>query len=164
MENGADIYSNDETSIQLATEKGKLETVKYIFNIYKNENKNVTDTIIDKNLLTLAAKSGCLELAEYLLTEIDVDLNHETLQYIINCAFESAISCKNLETVKYLIKCGANIRFEDHYTLKRVLEKSNIDVINFFIEYYNDDIMNSEYIQKIFVNALKMHSRKGKYD
>ncbi|AEQ32963.1 ankyrin repeat protein [Megavirus chiliensis] len=164
IENGANVYSNNQMPIQLATEKGRLETVKYIFNIYKHENKNISDTIIDKKLLILAIKSGCFELVEYLLTEIDANLNREVFQCVINLAFESAASCRNLEIVKHLIKLGADIRFNNYHTLKKSLEKSNINVINFIIEYYNEDILNDEYVQKIFIQAFKMYLIKGKFD
>ncbi len=164
IENGANVYSNNDMSIQLAIEKGRLETVKYIFNIYKNENKNISDTIIDKKLLILAIKSGCLELVEYILTEIDVNIDHQVLQHVINIAFESIASCRNLEIVKHLIKLGADIRFNNYHTLKKVLEKSNINVINFIIEYYNEDILNDEYVQKIFIQSFKMYLIKGKFD
>ncbi|AVG46654.1 ankyrin repeat protein [Acanthamoeba polyphaga mimivirus] len=164
IENGADIYSSDEISIRLAIEKGRLETVKYIFSIYKNENKNISDTIIEKKLLMLAIKSGCFELVEYLLTEIDVNIDRQVLQQVINIAFESIAFCRNLEIVKHLIELGADIRFNNYQTLKKVLEKSNINVINFIIEYYNDNILNDQYVQKIFIQTFKTHLKKGKFD
>jgi len=76
--------------------------------------------------LKLAAQLGHLEIVTYLISN-ELDARDLGLDRIL----ERAVNGNNLETVKYLVSVGANVRFENDWVLRWASYKGYDEVANF---------------------------------
>jgi ankyrin repeat protein len=129
------VLQNDlDKGLSLASEKGHLEVVKYLF-------ENGAD-IHAKNdeALIWASMNGHLEVVKFLVKNgADIHSNEdEALIY--------ASTKGHLNIVKYLIGNGANIHVHDDYPLRLASSNGNLDFVKYLVEngadiYYNDEAL-----------------------
>jgi len=118
-ERGIDITANNNYAIQLASENGHLEVVKYL-------GKHGADvTASDNRAVQWASRSGYLEVIKYLVSQgADVATNNIR-------AIQLASGNGHLEVVKYLVKHGADITAGDNYAINTAFNNGHSEVAKY---------------------------------
>lgn len=137
-----------EHPISVACANGWLHIVKYFYN-------SADDTQVGKYNemyfnLTLSITNEHHEITDYLLNK-----NIKLLGYLggMSC-LDTAILLKNYKLAKTLILQGFPIEFDEHHTLKKVIEADHRESIKFVLKCYDPKVLNN---LKIMVPEVKKY-------
>lgn len=92
VEHGVDIHTDNEAPACYAAMSGNVDIIKYLVNL---------GSIINLKWLGLAAGNGNLEMAKYLVEDLNADIHEDSERAMIE-----AINGGHLEMVKYLYEKG----------------------------------------------------------
>ena len=119
VKNGANIQSDNNWPLRLASHNGHLEIVKYL--VSQGANIHALDDLV----LRKASGNGHLEIVKFLV-KVGADIHTWD-----NSALRWASKYGHLEIVKFLVKEGANIHAGDDDALRRARNNGHLEVVKF---------------------------------
>ena len=122
VDNGADIYSGNNSPLMNAVGNGRLEIIKYLVE------KGVNIHARNDDALAEASKKGHLEIVKYLIKN-GADIHTKN-----DCALIWASLKNNFEIVKYLVEKGANIHAKNDEALKYASACGYFDIVKYLVE------------------------------
>ncbi|PWA00911.1 hypothetical protein BB558_003021, partial [Smittium angustum] len=122
VENGTDIYENNDIALKKASENGYLNVVEYLV-------ENGADIHADQDwALGMASKSEHLDVVKYLVQK------GANIQARENFALGIAFRNRHFDIVKYLVENGADFEAESHWS--QIFREKNKyhDIVNYLVE------------------------------
>ena len=120
---GADIHSDDDWSIEIASKNGHLEIVKYLISQGAYIKNNCS--------IALASEYGHINIVKYLVeSQIEKNINiidNVNLAGVWGC-FEG-----HLEIVKYLVSQGADIKADNDYALGIAIRYGHLEIVKYLM-------------------------------
>ena len=121
MEKGAHVHSENFIAVQWAAEAGHLEVVKYLC-------ERITYQPLTSKVLGWASRMNQTEVMKYAL-ENDADVHIDD-----NLALKWASQQGNLEAVKLLLEAGADMHAEQGYALRFAANCGHLEVAETLVE------------------------------
>jgi ankyrin repeat protein len=120
----ADIYYNNSEIIFNTVDSGHFQTFKYVISLFPTDHLFI-NVDLAKKCLDESAQSGRFNFVEYFITNNYGDLNS---------AFICSIDSEDLHIVKYILKNGANINFDESCALRKVCETGFFEIVEYLLD------------------------------
>ena len=144
FDQGYDIYNEDVTehysSLSVAASKGELEIFKYLF---EETGKNDEKCLGMK--LFCAVCHGQLNIVKYIMNTI-TSLTPNNWNYIKSAVGKLLfLNNKDIEKIKYLVECGLDIS-STKISIEKVIKYGNPETVKYLVKHgANTDIKETEY-------------------
>jgi ankyrin repeat protein len=135
LKHGADIHTEKDFALRVASQKGYLDVVKYLVEHGADIHR------FDNEALLLSAARGHLEVVRYL---VEQGTNNESMETALGWAAEAGY----LDVVKYLVERGVDIHSGNEYTLRQASKAGRLSVVKYLVEqgvnihFKNDSALN----------------------